>query len=147
MKYVGFLILALTLSVAAAKAEDSIPGRTAGAGASAKDKADKAADAGTRAAGGREKGDGPVTNVVGTLDKATDAKFAAILKAHGKTLNLIATADVADKLAELVKKSAKVRVTGNEEGDDTIKVTKVTEAGEKADGGDKPKKKKKGDDK
>lgn len=146
MKYVGFLFLALTLSLAAAKAEDAIPGRTAGAGASAKDKADKAAgDAGTRAAGAREKGDGPVTNVVGTLDKATDAKFAAVLKAHGKTLNLIATPDVADKLAELVKKSAKVRVTGNEEGDDTIKVTKVTESGEKADGGDKPKKKKKDD--
>ena len=139
------LILALTLGFTLAKAEDAVPGRTAGS--SVKDKADKATDAaGTRAAGAREK-DGPATNQVGTLEKSTDDKFAAILKAHGKSFNLIATGDVAEKLAELVKKSAKVRVSGNEAGDDAIKVAKVTESGEKADGDKPAKKKKKNDDK
>lgn len=142
------LLLALVLGVSA-QAEEGLPGRTAGAGAAAKDKAEGAAkDAGTRAAGAREKADGPIETHVGVVEKSSDAKYAAVLKSHGKSLNLIATGELAQKLGDLAAKGAKARVSGTDSGNDAVNVTKVLEAGEKAGGDpDKPKKKKKGDDK
>jgi hypothetical protein len=141
------LLIALVLGVSA-QAEEGLPGRTAGAGAAAKDKAEGATkDAGTRAAGAREKADGPVETHVGVLEKSSDAKFAAVLKSHGKSLNLIATGELAQKLSDLAAKGAKARVSGTDAANDAVNVTKVLEAGEKAGDGDKPKKKKKGDDK
>lgn len=141
MKF-SFAFAAILVSAAISlHAEEGLSGRTAGAGANAAKNATEKGAAESRSASTRGKEEA----TVGTLsEKPADSKvehLAAVLKAHGKSYNLIATGEVADKLAELGKTGAKVRVMGSSIADGTgINVTRVTESG---DGGDKPEKKKK----
>ena len=128
--------------------EGGVPGRTAGGKAPAK------GDKEGNEAGARSKDKvEPVNNAVGTLsEKPADSKvehLVAVLKMaeRDRALNLTATGGVAEKLAELAKKGAKVRVTGD--GSDDGSAMNVKHVNEVADAADKAekKKKKKNDDK
>ena len=144
---VFLIMLSLFCAVSLVRAEDEgVPGRTGGGKKTAKD--DEGKTAGTRSADKAEPG---VNNAIGVLsEKPAGSKIehlVAVLKMQGRdrTLNLIATGDVAEKLSNLAKEGAKVRVNGEATEDGTgIKVKRVTEAdgGDKADKGEKKKKKK-----